>query len=82
MKIESDHYTIMGALVEFTKANSSDSIYRENPLLLSNNPAEYHIPEDQLPTFLKELSEELLLMICQRYRQKYGRELTHFEIKH
>ena len=31
---------------------------------------------------MKDLSEELLLMLSQRFRQGYGRELTHFEIKH
>ena len=72
----------MGALLEFTKGVTSANIYLENPLNLSNSPSEYRIPEDQLPNFLKDLSEDLLLMICQRYRQKYGRELTHFEIKH
>ena len=82
LRVESDHYTIMGALLEFTKTSTSAEIYKENPLTLSNNQLEYRIPEDQLPTFLKDLSEELLLMLCQRFRQGYGRELTHFEIKH
>lgn len=64
LRIESDHYTIMGALLEFAKSSTSAEIYKENPLKLSNNLSEYRIPEDQLPTFLKDLSEELLLMLC------------------
>ena len=46
LRAESDHYTIMGALLEFTKTSSSADIYKENPLTLSNNSLEYRIPED------------------------------------
>jgi len=54
----------MGAILEFTRATSSPEFLRENPLLLPNNPSEYQIRADQLPTFVRELSEELLLMLC------------------
>ena len=37
LRIESDHYTIMGALLEFTKGSCSAEIYKDSPLNFSNN---------------------------------------------
>lgn len=72
-KIENEHYTVMGAILEFTRITTEDSL-KNNPLKLPNTSAEYKFEVD-LP-FIKETSEELMLMLCQRYRAIYGREPT------
>ena len=78
-KIENKHYTIMGAILEFTKPNSENTI-TVNPLDLPNIHASYKY-DVELP-FLKDISEELMIMLCQRFRALYGREPTQIEIKH
>lgn len=40
-KIENEHYTIMGAILAFTKATSPADSIPKNPLDLSNSPTEY-----------------------------------------
>lgn len=40
-KIENEHYTIMGAILEFTKASSPANKLCVNPMELSNSPTEY-----------------------------------------
>lgn len=78
-KIENEHYTVMGAILEFTK-NNTPECFKNNPLNLSNVSSEYKF-EGELP-FLMDTSEELILMLCQRFRALYGREPNHVEIKH
>eukprot|EP00347_Sterkiella_histriomuscorum_P012308 403369086 len=79
-RIENQHYTIMGAIIQFTKATSPESVLSQNPLKLSNNPYEYKY--EYSLSFTKDLSEELLLMLCQFFRQKFGRKIKPSEVKH
>lgn len=79
-RIENEHYTIMGAILAFTKANSLESSIPKNPLDLPNTPTDYNF-EINLP-FIKDSSEELLLMLCQSYRSRFGRQTNAVEIKH
>lgn len=78
-KIENEHYAMMGAILEFTKGDTEDA-FKINPLELSNTPADYKFEFD-VP-FAKELSEELMMMLCQRYRYLYGKNVSDLEVKH
>ena len=79
-RIENENYTIMGAILAFAKAGQKTILADVDPLTLSNSPTEYSYEPDL--TFLKDLSEELLLMLCQSFRAKFGRKTTAVEIKH
>lgn len=59
-KIENEHYAIMGAIFEFTKADSPDAL-RFDPLELPKTSLEYKFFVD-LP-LMKDLSEELMFML-------------------
>jgi hypothetical protein len=60
-KIENEHYTVMGAIIEFTRANTTDSL-KVNPLTMINAYTDYKYELD-LP-FLRDTSEELMLLLC------------------
>lgn len=53
-RLENEHYTIMGAILQFTKSTSPEILLSLNPLQQSNNPAEYNY-DINLP-FLKGVS--------------------------
>lgn len=78
-KIENEHFAIMGAIIEFTKPNTSDSL-KINPLDLPTASASYAF-EVNLP-FLVDISDELLFMLQQRFRQQYAKEPSELDIKH
>ena len=61
-RIENEHYTIMGAILALAKPGNSKLLAEINPLKLSNSPTEYSYEPDL--QILKDLSEELLLMLC------------------
>lgn len=69
----------MGAILEFTRANLPDAL-KVDPLTLSKSSTDYRFDID-LP-FMKDISDELMLMLCQRFRYMYAREPSEFEIKH
>ena len=71
--LESDHYALMGAILEFTKPSTEDTL-RENPLDSEQSSME-------LP-WVGDVSEELRGMLGARYRALYGREPGEREIKH
>jgi len=78
--LENDHYAVMGAISEFTKASTNDSM-SVSPLDLPKATTGY-VFETNLP-FLQDISEELSLMLSQRFRGKYVHtEPTPFDIKH
>lgn len=78
-KIENEHYAIMGAIVAFTKVSSPEALTK-NPLDDLSKSAEYKY-EINIP-FVKELSDELLTMLCQKFRYQFGRVSNEFEVKH
>lgn len=61
-RIENEHSTIMGAILALAKPGNSKLLAEINPLKLSNSPTEYSYEPDL--QILKDLSEELLLMLC------------------
>ncbi len=69
-RIENEHSTIMGAILALAKPGNSKLLSEVDPLKLSNSPTEYSYEPD-LP-FLRDLSEELLLMLCQSFKAKHG----------
>ncbi len=69
-RIENEHSTIMGAILALAKPGNSKLLNEVDPLKLSNSPTEYSYEPD-LP-FLRDLSEELLLMLCQSFKAKHG----------
>ena len=74
-RYEQQHNTLMGVIVEYTKATSPTSAstvgkLTQNPLSLSNNPLEYSY-EVSLPV-IKDLSDELQQMLSQNYKMQYG----------
>ncbi|CDW74379.1 UNKNOWN [Stylonychia lemnae] len=80
-KIENEHYTIMGALIEFTKEIAGQKRFSVNPLGLSLSSTEYQVQLFELP-MIADLSEELQHMLQQSFRIKFGRKATSIEIKH
>lgn len=60
-KIENKHYTVMGAIMEFTKP-TNENVFTVNPLDLPNSLSAYKY-DVELP-FLKDFSEELMIMLC------------------
>lgn len=78
-KIENEHYAIMGAIVSFTKPSSPEALMC-NPLDSHTKSAEYKYDVD-IP-FIKELSDELMVMLCQKYRFSFARVSNEFEVKH
>jgi hypothetical protein len=78
-KIENEHYAVMGAIVEFTKPNTADQL-KISPLDLPTVSTTYQF-EVNLP-FLQDISDELLSMLQQRFRQQYASEPTELDIKH
>ena len=70
-KIENEHYGIMGAILEFTRPTTPDAL-KTDPLTLSKNLNEYVFDID-LP-YMKDTSDELMLMLCQRFRFLYAKE--------
>jgi hypothetical protein len=80
-RIENEHYTIMGAILAFKNSSDKPSIYgRVDPLTLPSKPTEYSYEPDL--TCIKDMSEELLYMLCQSYRSKHGRKTSIVEVKH
>lgn len=78
-RIENEHYGIMGAILEFTRLNTPDAL-KVDPLTLPATSTEYKFEID-LP-FMRDISDELMMMLCQRFRSKYGTEPSEFEVKH
>lgn len=60
-RIENEHYTIMGVILEFTKGTSSENCLKTSPLELAKNSSEYKFDID-LP-FFKDISEELVTLL-------------------
>lgn len=69
----------MGAILEFTKSSTPDAL-KANPLTLSKSSTEY-VYEVDIP-YMKDISDELMLMLCQRFRYMHAKEPTEFDVKH
>lgn len=92
-KIEFEHHAIMGAIIEYAKnkPNSADNEEESkvqlqiniptlhDPLLLSKNIADYSYDID-LP-FLKDLSSEMMLVLCSKYRVNANLEPSDIDVK-
>jgi hypothetical protein len=61
----------MGCILEFTKVVTPEDCFKFNPLDLPNSLVEYRY-KFELP--LKDGTEELLLLLCHRFRTMHGRE--------
>ena len=59
----------MAAILEFTRANTPDAL-KTDPLALPKTSSEYKFEID-LP-FMKDISDELMMMLCQRFRFMYA----------
>jgi hypothetical protein len=71
----------MGAIYEFTKIDSPAEVLSQNPLEIVGNTLSEYKYEIDLP-FLNDISDDLFTMLCSRFRFKFGKEPSHFEIKH
>jgi hypothetical protein len=69
----------MGATLEFTRPTTPEAL-KSDPFTLAKSSTEYKFDID-LP-FMKDISDELMLMLCQRFRFLYAKEPSQFEIKH
>lgn len=78
-KIENDHYAVMGAILAFTKTTSPEAL-KENPLESPLKSVEYKYEVD-IP-FVRELSDELMMMLGQKFRFNFARVQNESEVKH